>query len=239
MGWIVASNILMAVATAVIALLTHYVRKSTQMQFVASMTAAFQNEWHNPRAALMRDYLHSMGFKDTLNKAIHAAYETSIDYKNIYSLLQTSELKGSAIKTERLEKFESCLKEATYPDPLDPAKPLFTAYQAIYEVLLSFDRLAVVRDAPQMMEKFIIRYRPPIRDLALPLQAFIAVRIVLRENDLKNYKKDYMHLLALLNLEQLNLSLFVVCKNGLLKREELSKKEVAEWAKIEAKLKKE
>ena len=100
----------------------------------------------------------------------------------------------------------------------------------MYEVLLCFDRLAIVHDDPFMMEKFISRYRPPIRDLSPVMQSFIAVRIVLRPPHLKNYKKGYMHLLALLNLE--NLALFEKCKQGLIERNELSEKERKDWQAI-------
>ena len=181
----------------------------------------------------MRDYLHSTDFENVLNEAIKLGYAIKISYKEIGQLLNRSELKGSYIDSERLKKFEDYLKDAKYTDPLDPSKSLFSAYQAVYEVLLSFDRLAVVRDDPFMMEKCIIRYKPPIRDLSSVLQAFIAVRILLRPKHLRNYKKDYMHLLALLDLE--NPDLFEKCKQGLIDpdRKELSGKELKDWKAIQ------
>ena len=232
MSWIShLSNLLIAAATVAVAFLTYFVRKATQLQFVASMTMAFQNEWHSSRATLMRDYLHSKNFEDLLNSAIEEAYGTRIEYNDIPSLLQRSELKGSPTDSERLQKFETILRQTKYQDPVNPSKSLFSAYQAIYEVLLSFDRLAVVRDEPLMMERCIIRYKPPIRDLAPMLQAFIAVRILLRPQNLKNYKKDYMHLLAFLDVE--DLSLFEVCKRGLIDRKELTAKEQQDWEAIQ------
>jgi hypothetical protein len=232
MNWIGhLSNLLVAAATVAVAILTYYVRKATQLQFVASMTAAFQNEWHNSRAMLMRDYLHSKDFENVLNTAIQEAYGTKIPYENISQLLERSELKGSDIDQERLKKFETRLRDTKYIDPLDSTKALFSAYQAMYEVLISFDRLAVIRDDPLMMEECIRRYKPPIRDLSPVLQAFIAVRIVLREHHLKNYKKDYMHLLAVLDIE--NPALFEKCKQGLIERGELSTKEIIDWEAIQ------
>jgi len=38
------SNVLVAAATVAVAVSTYFVRKATQLQFVASMTSAFQNE---------------------------------------------------------------------------------------------------------------------------------------------------------------------------------------------------
>ena len=232
MDWIGhLSNVLVAAATVAVAVLTCFIRKATQLQFVASMTTTFQNEWHNPRATLMRDYLHSMDFEHVLNTAIEAAYAMRIPYQEIGRLIERSELKGSATDPERLKKFEAHLRDSKYTDPLDSSKSLFSAYQAVYEVLLSFDRLAVVRDDPLVMEKCISRYRPPIRDLSSVLQAFIAVRIVLKPPHLKNYKKDYMHLLALLDLE--NPALFEKCMQGLIERKELSGKELNDWEAIQ------
>jgi predicted nucleic acid-binding protein len=196
------------------------------------MMSAFQNEWHSQRAVMMRDYLHSKEFENLLNKAISKAYGKNISYENIDQLLTDSELKGRAKKANNLTKFESRLKNEKYPDPSNPNQFLFTAYQALNEVLLSFDRLAIVRDDELMMDKFIKRYTPPIRDLSTVLQAFIAVRIMLRDDFFKNYKKDYMHLLALLNLDTLNLKLFETCKEGLVKREWLSSEEIDNWERL-------
>ncbi len=222
---------LTAAATIAYACITYYIRKAGQLQYVASIMVAFQNEWHNPRAALMRDYLHSKEYEEVMNTAIERAYATKIDYKKIGRLLERSELKSSDTDQERLEKFESYLKEKKYMNPLDPNKPLFSAYQAVYEVLLSFDRLAVVRDEPFMMEKCIGRYKPPIRDLSPVIQAFIAVRIELRESHRKNYKKEYMHLLAMLDIE--DPALFNRCKSGLTERNELDIKEIRNWEAIQ------
>lgn len=213
---------------------TYYLYRATRFQYVTMMMSAFQNEWHSSRAVMMRDYLHSKELEDVLDRAIRESYNSNISYKNIDKLLKKSELKGKATNSNRLDKFESCLKNEKIRDPLDPDHFLFSAYQALYEVLLSFDRLAIVRDDPLMMDKWIKRYRPPIRDLSPVLQTFIAVRIILRDDLLKNYKKDYMHLLAKLDLDTLNLQLFEICKKGLVERggEELSGEELKDWERI-------
>ncbi|MGB2754587.1 MAG: hypothetical protein WBD75_01810 [Phycisphaerae bacterium] len=224
------SNILLVIVTVLLVVVTYYLKKATDLQSVTSMTVAFQNEWHSRIATLMRDYLHSETFNDVFNAAIESAYGKSLDYKNIDKLLSRNELNGIGTNRERLTKLENCLREAKYEDPLRPGEPLFSAYEAVYQVLLSFDRLAVLRDEPQIMKKFIIKYKPPIRDLAPILQAFIAIRILLREPKFRNYKKDYMLLLRKLRLE--NNDLLKVCKEGLKARQELTDKELKEADKI-------
>jgi len=219
------SNILLVIVTVLLVVVTYYLKKATDLQSVASMTAAFQNEWHSRIATLMRDYLHSETFNGVFNAAIESAYSKTIDYNNIDELLSCNELNGTGTT-----KFEKCLREAKYENPLRPGEYLFTAYEAVCQVLLSFDRLAVLRDEPQIMKKFIIKYKPPIRDLAPILQAFIAIRILLREPKFRNYKKDYMLLLRKLRLE--NNDLLKVCKEGLKARQELTDKELEEADKI-------
>jgi len=228
---------LMVAATVGIAIFTYYLIRASKLQFVALMSSAFQNEWHNTRAVLMRDYIHSKEFEEVFNEAILKAYGTNISYREIGKLLEKSELKGKTTNSKRLKKFEVHLK-SNYPDTFDYKQFPFSAYQALYEVLLSFDRLAIFRDDSDMMDSFIRRYRPPIRDLSIAMQAFIAIRIMLRESYLKNYKKGYIHLLALLSIDPLdlnfplNLKLFEICKQGLISRKELSGKELENWDKI-------
>jgi len=229
------SNILLVIVTGLLVVVTYYLKKATDLQSVTSMTVAFQNEWHSRTATLMRDYLQSETFNDVFNAAIESAYGKSLAYEDIDKLLSSNELNGIGADRERLAKFEKCLREAKYEDPLKPGDYLFTAYEAVYQVLLSFDRLAVLRDEPQIRKKFIIKYKPPIEELAPILQAFIAVRILLRER--KNYKEDYMFLLSKLHLE--NKDLFKACKEGLKARREglkarqkLTDKELKEADKI-------
>jgi hypothetical protein len=226
-------DLLSLLVGAATVLIYYFIWRATQLQFVASMAVGFQNEWHNPRAVLMRDYLHSAELQGVLNNAIKEAYGTPIPYTYIPRLLDRTELKGSDTDQLRLEKFDTYLKgdKAKYKDPCDPSKTLFVAYQALYEVLLSFDRLAVVRDQRFMMKKWIKRYKPPIRDLAPVLQAFIAVRSLLRPPDLRNYKKDYMFLLGKLGLH--DGSLLEKCKQGLIERGELDDRELKEIERIQ------
>ena len=104
---------------------------------------------------------------------------------------------------------------------MNPEVPLFSAYEALDKVLLSFDRLAILCDKPQAMNKFIKKYKPPLHDLKDILQALIAVRIVLaKENGNPNYKKDYMLLLRMLHLA--DRCLYETCKKGLQQRGEWS-----------------
>lgn len=204
------------------------IAEAAQIQFVTSMMTAFQEHWHNPRAILMRRHLHSTAFETALDSAIKEAYGTKISYRNIERLLERTELKGPATDSERLKKFEDHLEHQKVPNPLDPSKQFFSLHQAVDEVLLSFDRLALGRDLPFMMEKFISRYKPPIGSLSKILQAFIAVQILLREpKDDKNYKKDYMHMLGLLGLS--HPVLFKRCEEGLISQGELSEKEKLDW----------
>jgi len=84
-----------------------------------------------------------------------------------------------------------------------------------FQVLITLDRLAMVRDRPQAVA-FIRGYEPPIRYLKDILLAFIAVQINFQpEIERKNYKKDYMHLLLMLNLENEHSALFKASKAGL------------------------
>ena len=214
------SNFFLAIATVLLVVVTYYLKKATDLQYIASMTVAFQNEWHSRIASSMRDFLHSNNFKNLFNNAITEAFGKEIDYNKINKLLDRAELIGNDKDSERLSKFETPLRKYIYENPVKPGESLFTAYEAIYQVLLSFDRLALLRDEPKLMKKFIIKYKPPIRDLSTILQAFIAIRILLREDKMmKNYKKDYMFLLYKLKLQ--NDHLFKICKEGLKKRGEL------------------
>jgi len=243
--------------TAFVIFLTYLLYRAAKLQFVASLTSAFQNQWHNPRAVLMRDYLHSEEFEDGFNNAIHEAYGIDIDYKEIDKLLDgPPKLQEIQKKIEKLPKkkreellkelkkerakcfkdFDSCLKDTNPKYRSDYENFPFSNYEALYEVLLSFDRIALFCDDRYMMDKCIRRYRPPIRDLSEILQAFIAIRIILREGKLKNYKNDYIHMIGLLFIDEsidekfpLNARLFEVCKNGLIDREELTNKEQNEW----------
>jgi len=225
------------VVSIAIIILTYYLYHGSKLQFVALLTSAFQDQWHSPRAVLMRDYLHSKEFEKVFNHAILEAYETKISYSEIDKLLKESELKGKTKNSNRLKKFDSYLKKK-YLNTNDYVNFPFSSYQALYEVLLSFDRVAIFRDIPYMMNICIRRYKPPIRDLSTTMQAFIAIRIMLREPDLKNYKKDYMHLLGLLSINPLdsefplNLKLFNICKEGLKGRKELSGDELISWKDI-------
>jgi hypothetical protein len=181
-----------AAATVVLARLTRALQRATQMQFVASMTVAFQNEWHSPRATRMRGYLHSGHLHDALNKAIESAYSMQIPYADTSALLTESSLQGTTPHADRLTTFEDVLKSTS----ATPNLPDTTAFDALYEVLLSFDRIAVIRDVPLMIEQCISRYRPPIKALAPVLLAFIAVRRLLKADN--KYKRDYIDMLVLL-----------------------------------------
>lgn len=224
--------------------LTFYLYRVDKLQFVATLTSAFQDQWHSPRAVLMRDYLHSQEFEVIFNKAISNAYEIPIKYEEIDRILEGLKLHEKKPKLQekeissRFKRFDECLKN-THSDKFDYTNFPFSTYQALYEVLLSFDRLAIFRDEPYMMDKCIRRYKPPIRDLSTVMQAFIAVRIMLRKDKLKNYKKDYMHLLGLLSIDEpidpefsLNVKLFEKCKEGLKGRKELSYEEQSNWEYI-------
>ena len=57
------------------------------------------------------------------------------------------------------------------------------------------------------------------------------MRILLRPDKLKNYKKEYMYVLALLGVG--NPYLLEVCKNGLIDRNELKGKERRDWVKFQ------
>lgn len=221
------ATVMLTVVTGFLVWVTLLLRRTTALQYVSSLAVAFQDEWHSTRAILMREYLHSEEFTKVFEDAIKDAYGNNIDYRRendhgrnvgIGDLLKRENLtssnanQGQLTDDDRLKKFHQRLQKSIYFDPVNPTVPLFTAYQALYEVLLSFDRLAVLQDAPGT-ERFIVKFRPPVRDLALVLQAFVAVRLLLREKGSKNYKKDYMLLLYSLDLE--SDALFSLCKEGL------------------------
>lgn len=193
-----AATVFTALATLALAALTYVVWRATQMQFVASMTVAFQDEWHSPHASHVREYVHSPQLHDALDKAINLAYGKSIAYTNVSDLLNRNSLRGTRPDAARLKQFEDELKGTrVVPSSHGPAS--FTAFDALYEVLLSFDRIAVIRDAPLMMKRCILRYKPPIKALAPVLLAFIAVRRLLRTSE--TYKNDYIDMLVLLDKE--------------------------------------
>ena len=235
--------IISIISLIIIGLLTYALYYISKLQFVASLTTAFQDQWHDRRAVVMRDCLHSKDFENIFNHAIKEAFGKKIDCTKIKWIddLFTGENKDIIEKygdPKRFEKFDSYLKNTNMKK--NYSKDIsFSAFDALYEILLSFDRIALFRNDNFMMKKCIRLYRPPIRDLAIVLQYFIAVRIILREEKLKNYKKDYIHLLGKLSIDEpidpnftLNLRLFEECKKGLMRRNELSDKERNSWDEI-------
>jgi len=229
--------------SATIIAITIYLYLVAKLQFVATLTTAFQDQWHARRAVVMRDYLHSLDFQIVFKEAIKKSFNKTINCKKIEGIDQLFEGENRNIiekdgDLQRFKKFDSHLKNDIPPKSYIKDFS-YSTFDALYEVLLSFDRIALFRNDHFMMKKCIRLYKPPIRDLSIVLQYFIAVRIILRDEDMKNYKKDYMHLLGLLSIIEpldkkfpLNLTLFITCKEGLIGRKELSNKECNSWDEI-------
>lgn len=198
--------------------IAYKLRQTADVQYISTLVTAFQDEWHSRAATLMRAAVQTDSMKSTFNVAVERAYGKKIEYTRISDLLQPEQLQGNRPASDRLAAFHNHLASIVFRDPTQNGKVLFSAYEALYRVLLSFDRLAVLCDEPLAMSKFIRKYRPPLRDFSNILQAFVAVRMLLREPKDKNYKKDYMQLLNMLGLA--DYILYKKCKAGLKKRKE-------------------
>lgn len=205
-------------ALLLLVLVNRWLKRAAEVQYVSTLITAFQNEWHDRTSILMRAALQTDKFKWAFNDAIEKAYGRHIEDNKISLLLDRKNLIGSYSDQDRLERFNSRLMGILFRDPINNGNILFSGYDAVYRVLLSFDRLAVLCDEPQAMKKFITKYRPPLRDFREILQQFIAVRILLREKGDKNYKKHYMQLLRMLGLA--DPILYKICKIGVMKRGE-------------------
>lgn len=220
-------TVLLVIATFLLCKVTKLLKDTADLQLTTSLTGAFQDEWHSRVTRLMREYLSEKKFFNKFNKAIKEAYERDISYTNIAQLLEPPPDLDDA-----LNKFKQCLNNDIFHDPATKSS-LFTTHEALNQVLVIFDRLALVRNEPQAI-KIIKQYKPPIRDLKDVLQAFIAVRITLtKDEEKKNFKKDYMLLLYKLCLYDKDL--FDSCKSGLKKRNELTDKELKKEKKIRKK----
>jgi len=184
--FLLIANILLVIATGLLWRATLSLKKTSDLQFVIYLIAGFQNEWHSRVTRLMRRYLSEKKFITKLNEAIKEGYNREINYTDITQLLDPpANLNGA------LDKFKECLDKDIF---CDPAKkdPLFTSYEALDHVLISFDRLALVRDKPLAIH-VIKQYEPPIRDLKDVLQAFIAVTIALTKDEKKRISKKIIY----------------------------------------------
>lgn len=103
----------------------------------------------------MRAALQTDSFKQVFNDAIKKAYCQQIDDNKISKLLEPKESKGNCSDQDRLERFHKHLMDIVFRDPINKGNILFSGYEAVYQVLLSFDRLAVLCDELQAMKKFI------------------------------------------------------------------------------------
>ncbi len=167
-------DFLIFIATILTALATYFVYRATiklketaDGQMVATLISNFQDEWHNEQSIAMREWLNDIKFKNILNEALCEVYGTGINHKNINELISK---KITIDDQTALEKFENKLKETPCPNE-HAGGFVFTAYGALYKTLLSFDRLATLRNKPQAFE-IIWQYRPPIRDMAELLLPF-------------------------------------------------------------------
>jgi len=213
MGWgeKYLTDIILALAIVLLVYVTLLVKRTADAQFAASLMAAFQDEWHDKIHIMMRDCLGSEAIKKVFQTAVRAAYGKEIEYeKTVAGLLTPPSPKDDT--SDELRIFETTLRSARVRDPKSK-ETLFTGYEALNRVLLCFDRLAILRNDPHVMKKFINSYRPPLRNSAGILQAFIAVRIALRKDEDKDYKKDYVQLLHMLSLD--DAILYKKCKKGL------------------------
>lgn len=194
--------------------ITYKIKQSADIQYISTLITSFQDEWHSRISLLMRAALQTDEFKNAIDTGIEKAYGQRIEYKDfdnlIDKLLDPQNLKGNIPNDVRLESFHEELMNIVFSDTVNKGIKLFTGYEAIYRVLLCFDRCAVIRNEPQAIKKFIRKYRPPLRDFAGIMQTFISIRIVLSNEDKRNYKKDYMQLLRMLGIA--NEKLYEECK---------------------------
>jgi hypothetical protein len=191
--------------------------KTATSQTFSSLTTAWQNEWHDKEDIKIRKYIMSDRFEKDLEKVITAIYKKEISCTNIEALLSPpKEITENLPETQKLFK--------TKLEGITVEHSQYSAYDAAERVLLSFDRLAVLRDVPEA-ENLIMRYRPVFRYLKDSLQAFIAIAYIAleKEKKFKNYKKDFIFLLYKLGLH--NPDLLQKCVKELIGLKELTPSE--------------
>lgn len=217
------ATLLLVIVTYLLYDATRALRKSADIQITATLTQAFQDEWHDSQSRLMRQCLYDDEFLLYYGDVIKSLYGGDVTLLDIERLLLPPKSSMNCFK-----QFREKLTEFVFLHPATRTE-LFTGYDALEQTLLIFDRLALLRNEGQAINT-IKQYKPPIRGLKDILQSLIAIKIAFSSLEQKNYKKDYMLLLYKLDLH--NESLFDLCKKGLEERGELSAKEFAKENKI-------
>ena len=98
-------SIILSFSSILLCVITYLLKRTADLQFVMSLMAAFQNEWHSRITILMLTALRSDFLKKAFNEAIEEAYGCSMNYQHICRLLN-SRLRGNRSNEDRLRSFE-------------------------------------------------------------------------------------------------------------------------------------
>jgi len=177
------ATFLLVVVTFLLVCATKSLNKTAKMQFLGSMAAAFQDDWNSTWS--MRFYLHSDSFENDINNAISRIYKTGITYKDIASLSNKNNLISSN-KHQLRNAFNTSLNSLVGGMP-------FTPFEALNRVMLCLDRILILKDDDFFYSNFMVKYKPPVKNLKPFLEGYIVIEQTLRDDP--HFKEDLLNFL--------------------------------------------